>query len=799
MSPEAPGPTSPPPHVLVVDDDRAIRMIAGESLGAAGIAVQTAVDAPAALAVLETFRPDVILLDVDLPGVDGITLCRRLHNDPKTREIPVCIMTGLNDLASIHFAYEAGAMDFVIKPPNWVILAQRLRYILRASLAARDLAAANRELTLAGVVFEHIPESVVITDRDAVIISVNPAFTTTSGYTAAEVIGRKPSLLKSGEQDEAFYRGLWETITSGRVWEGRVVNRRKDGSLYHEEMTISPVRDGTGQIVNFVAAKRDITEQLQSAKARSRLEDQLRQAQKVEAIGRLAGGVAHDFNNMTAIVLGYGEMLQGQLGPEDPSRKFVEQIVLAGRRSAALTRQLLAFSRRQTLLPEVLDLNALLRNLEEMLGRLIGEDIQLEFKLAADLGCITADPGQIDQVVTNLVVNARDAMPKGGRLTVETANVELDAKFAQGHQSVVPGRYVLFALTDTGVGMDKATKDRLFEPFFTTKPKGKGTGLGLATAYGIVKQSGGYTYVYSEPGEGATFKIYLPLTDAKPAEKPVETSERIPRGNGELILLVEDEAPLRELAEIILSRLGYRVGAAGTGAAALRMVREQELEPDLVLTDVIMPGMSGAELADQLRRERPGMRVLFMSGYTDDAIASHGILDSGTPFIQKPFTERALATKMWEMLSQKEKDAPLRKSVLMIDDDEQFRALVGYFCKKKGHLCLGVDSAAAALAALALQSFDVLLVDLNIPGTSGERVLREIRAAGHKVPAIVLTGDVASADMSVLRPLGAVLVLEKSSNGGPLLQAIETVVPAEAHLPRPGRRQSSAPTASGAP
>jgi PAS domain S-box-containing protein len=646
----------------------------------------------------------------------------------------------------------------------------------RLQAEAKAAAQAREQLTMA---IEQSAEIVMLTDAAGTIQYVNPVFETVTGYTRAETIGRNPRLIKSGMQDENFYRGLWETVTAGRVWQGRFINRRKDGSLFTLDATISPVHDETGRIVSYVAVNRDVTEHLRHAKERARLEDQLRQAQKVEAIGQLAGGVAHDFNNMTAIVLGYGEMLLGQLGPADPSRKLVEQIVAAGRRSAALTRQLLAFSRRQTLQPVVLDLNALLRNLEEMLARLIGEDILLELLLAENLGCITADPGQIDQVVTNLVVNARDAMPKGGRLTVETANVELDATFAQGHQSVVPGRYVLFALTDSGVGMDKVTRDRLFEPFFTTKPKGKGTGLGLATVYGIVKQSGGYIYVYSESGAGATFKIYLPLTDARPAGKPVETGERIPRGNGELILLVDDEAPLRELAEIILKRLGYRVGAAGSGAAALRMLREQELEPALVLTDVIMPGMSGSELADQVRRERPGLRVLFMSGYTDDAIASHGVLDSGTNFIQKPFTERALATKVWEVLSRTENDAQPRRSVLMIDDDEQFRELVRHYCAKGGHLFAGVESAAAALATLAKQSFDVLLVDVNIPGTSGERVLREIRAAGHTMPAIMLTGDVASADMDVLRPLGAVQALEKSSRREPLLQAIAAAVAPE--------------------
>jgi len=638
-------------------------------------------------------------------------------------------------------------------------------------ITERKRAEAHRELLT--VAIEQAAETVVITDVHGTIQYVNPIFETVTGYSPAEAIGCNPSILKSGEQDGAFYRKLWETIASGQVWEGRLVNRRKDGSLYTEDATISPVRDDAGRIINYVAVKRDVTEHLRHSAEKVMLEDQLRQSQKVEAIGRLAGGVAHDFNNLTAIVLGYGEMLLGRLAPEDPARKWVEQIVAAGRRSAALTGQLLAFSRRQTLQPRVLDLNDLLLNLRQMLGRLIGEDIKLELALAAVPGRVTADPGQIEQAITNLAINARDAMPRGGRLTVETTDVELDETYVLGHESVIPGKYVLLAVTDTGCGMDKATMALLFEPFFTTKEQGKGTGLGLATVYGIVKQSGGYVYAYSEPGKGTSFKIYLPRTEAEPQGKMIEAGGETRRGSGELILLVEDEVPLRELCEAVLTRLGYRVCVAASGPEALLLMEERRLEPDLVLTDVIMPGMSGAEMAARLRSSRPDLRVLYMSGYPDDAIARHGVLDVGMHFIQKPFSERALAAKVREALGEKEGAAPQARRVLMIDDDEQFRDLMRHFCTKRGHLFAGVDSSAAALAALATQTFDVLLVDLNIPGTSGERVLREIRATGSTVPAIVLTGDVAAADMEMLRPLGAVLALEKSSNGKPLLQAIE--------------------------
>ena len=604
-------------------------------------------------------------------------------------------------------------------------------------------------------------------DTQGRLLEVNETYCRMSGYSAQELLAMRIPDLEVLETAEETAARIRQIMTKGEHrFESR--HRRKDGSVFDVEISVQYRPAEGGRIATFL---RDVTEHIRLAEERARLEDQLWQAKKVEAIGRLAGGVAHDFNNLTAIILGYGEMLLGQLSPGNPARKSVEQIIAAGRRSAALTHQLLAFSRKQTLQPEVLDLNALLRNLEKMLGRLIGEDIELEFRLAAHLGRVMADPGQLEQVVTNLVLNARDAMPRGGRLTLESADVELDETYALGHTSVVPGKYVLLALTDTGCGMDKATMARLFEPFFTTKETGKGTGLGLATVYGIVKQSGGYIWVYSEPDKGSTFKVYLPRTDAEPQAKAVEAGGDTPRGDGERILLVEDEASLRELCEIVLSGLGYRVSAAGSGTEALRLVEEQRLEPNLVVTDVVMPGMSGTELAERLRRDRSDLKVLYMSGYPDDAIARHGILDPGIPFIQKPFTERALAVHVREAL--KGTVVAPGKRILMIDDDDQFRDLVRHYCTKQGHVFAGASDSAAALAVLVTQSFDVLLVDLNIPGTSGEHILREIRAAGHTTPAIVLTGDAASADMGALRPLGVVRTLQKSSDAAPLLQAIK--------------------------
>jgi PAS domain S-box-containing protein len=408
-------------------------------------------------------------------------------------------------------------------------------------------------------------------------------------------------------------------------------------------------QDGT--CVRLHGTFQDITELKAALDERLAIQEQFQQVQKLESIGLLAGGVSHDFNNMLSVILGYGEELLDKLHEGDPLREAVEEIVSAGRRSADLTRQLLAFSRKQTLQVEVLDINAVVSNLEKMLRRLIGEDIALKTRFAEQLSRVKVDPGQIEQVILNLAVNARDAMPQGGKLTLETANVELDEHYAQNRVGVVPGQYVQLSVTDTGCGMDAATRERLFEPFFTTKDKGRGTGLGLSTVYGIVKQSGGNIWVYSEPGQGTTFKIYLPCTtDAQTARAATQADASI-KGRAEKILVIEDEPSLRKLCATILKRANYQVTAAANGGEALLLVEESKLRPDLVITDVVMPGMSGKVLVDRLKKLLPDLKVLYMSGYTDNAIVHHGVLDSGTPFIQKPFEKGDLERKTRELLN----------------------------------------------------------------------------------------------------------------------------------------------------
>jgi nitrogen-specific signal transduction histidine kinase/CheY-like chemotaxis protein len=397
----------------------------------------------------------------------------------------------------------------------------------------------------------------------------------------------------------------------------------------------SPARERVAFLVE------DVTE-------RRRTEEQVRSSQRLEAIGRLAGGVAHDFNNLLSVILGYARFAVDGLRAGDPLRDDMEEVRRAAERAAGLTKQLLAFSRKQVLNPRVVSMNTVLREMEPMLRRLVGEDLELKSFLAADLGNVKADPSQLEQVLMNLVVNARDAMPDGGQLTIETANADLDAGYAARHAGTEPGPHVMLSVSDTGCGMDEATQARLFEPFFTTKEPGKGTGLGLSTAYGIVRQSGGSIWVYSEVGKGTTFKVYLPRVFAATDSSPVLSVP--PEDSSETVLLVEDDDGVRALARRILSGAGFEVLCASNGGEALLCCERHAGEIHLLLTDVVMPLMSGRQLAERIEALRPGTKVLYMSGYTDDAIVHHGVLEPGTAFVSKPFSSGELVRKVREVL-----------------------------------------------------------------------------------------------------------------------------------------------------
>ncbi len=504
----------------------------------------------------------------------------------------------------------------------------------------RKRSEAERELLMSAI--EQAAEVVVITDVEATIQYANPVFERITGYTRDEVIGRNPRILQSGEHDAAFYKEMWDSLTRGEAWSGRLVNKKKDGALFTEEAMISPVRDAAGQTVNYVAVKRDITNEIH-------LEDQLRQAQKMEAVGQLAGGVAHDFNNLLQAILGFGDLALGDVDVDSPARKDIEEIMKAGHRAATLVRQLLAFSRRQVLDMKDVDLNDVIADLMKMLRRVIGEHITLGAIAGHDLGTVRADPGQIEQILMNLCVNARDAMPEGGTITIETENVRIDEEFRETHPWAEPGRYALLSVTDTGCGMDEETLGNVFEPFFTTKDVGEGTGLGLSTVYGLVKQHEGLVHVYSEVGKGTTFKIYLPLIERAAAAVGDKIEGPAPGGT-ETILLAEDDETLLKLTKAILEHAGYTVLAAIDGEEAQRLFEDHADAIDLALLDVMMPKLGGKAVYERIREARPGVRVLFSSGYSMNAIHTNFVLDEGLALIQKPCQRDNLLRKVREAL-----------------------------------------------------------------------------------------------------------------------------------------------------
>ncbi|MGA2632243.1 MAG: PAS domain S-box protein, partial [Terriglobia bacterium] len=490
-------------------------------------------------------------------------------------------------------------------------------------------------------------EVIFMTDRDSIITFINPEFTRVYGYTEAEVVGKTtPRILKSGTLQPADYASFWKTILEKRVARGEIVNKTKNGRLVSVHSSVNPVLDEGGHIAGFLAIQRDVSE-------RKQMEQQFRQAQKMEALGQLAGGVAHDFNNLLTVISGYSELLADGLGQDGPRIEQLKQIQNAAGRAASLTRQLLAFGRRQTMVMEVMDINSAVARAEKMLRRVIGENIELVTRPAPGLGRVKADPGQVEQVVINLAINARDAMPQGGKLIIATANVEVSPDDSRCRSGLKPGAYVLLTVADTGSGIDPRIKANIFEPFFTTKERGKGTGLGLATVYGIVQQSGGFVSVETELGSGSTFKVLLPRIEQPLTPPAMEPAAKNHRPCTETVLVVEDEPPLRTMVRGILESCGYRVLEAGHGGEALAICERHEGPIHLVLTDVVMPQMGGPELALRLASRWPQVRILYMSGYTDDAIADAVERGANHDFIAKPFTPKTLTSKVREALDAK--------------------------------------------------------------------------------------------------------------------------------------------------
>ena len=585
----------------------------------------------------------LVLFEHDAGDNEAVRLVTDLLHDG--RPVPFILLTEDADEKTVAEIIGAGTWNCLAKSRlDGATLLRTIHNTVALHSLQLEQQSAEESLKKLSRAVEQSADTVVITDCQGVIEYVNPAFERLTGYSRDEAGGQTPRILKSGEQGPEIYQEMWKTLLAGNVFRGILVNRKKNGDLYYVEESICPIRNADGEITHFISNGRDLTERL-------RLEAQLLQAQKMDAIGRLAGGVAHDFNNLLTIITSYSELALDSIAHNSPLEVTIQEILQAARRAAELTRQLLAFSRKQPQALRVVELNSVVSNIAKTLPRLIGDDIEFTFSPGEGLGRVRIDPVQLEQVLMNLAANARDAMPQGGHLRIETSDVRLDDDYIQGKPAVIPkGHYALITVSDDGHGIPAEDLPHIFEPFYTTKPSGKGTGLGLATVYGIVKQNNGFIWVYGEPGSGTVFKIYLPCGNERhhlsDIAQPESHSEL---GGSETILLVEDEAAVRRATAEFLRLQGYNVIEARDGLDALALAQEQKTI-HLVVSDVVMPRMSGGALAKEVARLRPGTQFLFVSGYAGKAILDHKVVDLETNFLQKPYTLRQLSSKIRKAL-----------------------------------------------------------------------------------------------------------------------------------------------------
>ena len=580
------------------------------------------------------------VVDVLVPGASRVEF---------TGELQRLLETGQSQFIGCRFevtALHASGSVFPVELSTSVAGAAGDPLIIASVRDMSEQKQAELELRLRHRALEQVSEGILFTDPtqpDNPIIYANKAFERITGYKAEEVIGRNCRILQGERSDPQAVAEMHAAVVERRSCGVELINYRADGKPFWNVASIAPLQDDEGRVTHFVGVLTDVTQ-------RKIQEEQLRQSLKMEAIGRLAGGIAHDFNNLLTIILGNSQFAQSKLPTEDPNlRGLLAEINEAADKAAGLTRQLLAFSRKQLLEPKVIDINGLISRLSGMLKRLIGDNVSLVCHLNPEVSAITADPGQIEQILINLAVNARDAMAEGGKLLIETANDEFDHTYTESHPDVDPGPYVRISVSDTGHGMTADVIEHVFEPFFTTKPLGEGTGLGLATVFGIVKQSGGHIGVYSEPGHGTTFNVYFPRK-MEPSVNSSEEASRPGKRGSETILLVEDDRRVRQITSQYLREAGYFVIEASSGSDVQQLAGQYSQPIQLLISDVVMPGLNGRQVADHFLKYHPGARVLFVSGYTNDIIVQRGVLENGMAFLQKPFTQQSLARKVREVL-----------------------------------------------------------------------------------------------------------------------------------------------------
>lgn len=884
--------------ILVVDDTEAGRYTVARILRSAGYQVLEASTGQQALALAER-RPELVILDVNLPDISGFEVCRRLKQQPDAYA-PVVLhlsATFVGDDAKVE-GLEGGADGYLTQPVEPGVLLAHIRSLLRLHAAEKRLKAerdftnsildtvgaavvvvradgsfvrvnrqacewsecspeqlaepgALRELVppderarvasvlemvartgepvenlnhwvaksgdkrllqwsnsavrnAAGEVEYVIGAAVDVTAREravaalarsearfrtlfdqagvgvaeieshsGVFLDANSRYAEILGYRVEDLVGLTWQGI-THQEDIAEENGQLQSLLSGATRECSLEKRHihRSGAVVWVRLTISPMWRSGEAPVSHICVAEDITRRKLAEEERVKVERQLQQAQRMEAVGQLAGGIAHDFNNLLTVINGYTEMLLDGLTAADPLRRELSEIHKAGGRAADLTQQLLTFSRRQIVEPRVMDLNELISETKAMLQRLIGEDIELLTELAPALGPVRADPSQMHQVLVNLAANARDAMPSGGTLIFETAEVELDADYVRSHPEVKQGSFVLLAVTDTGIGMDAETQARVFEPFFTTKQIGAGTGLGLATVHGIVRQNGGWIWVYSEKGLGTTFKIYLPRITAPLEPGDVVLGDSLSLRGTETILVVEDHDEVRQFTATALRSLGYRVLEAASGDEALAIAEHYAGPIELLLTDVVMPQMNGRELQSRLQPSRPEVKVLFMSGYTKNVIANRGVLYEGVNFLAKPFTPHALARKVRTVLGP---GSPKGK-ILVADDDDSIRGIFAHVLESAGYQVLTARDGDEALRVGRVQRVDLAIIDLVMPKKEGLETIQMLRREYPQMKIVAVSGAFGGDFLQTAQLLGADTTLLKPVSPSNLLNAVKQML-----------------------